>query len=156
MAFVRFLTPNISSTFNYSAVQVIAQWIMDVLGQHKHDFHQIEHCAVTLKTSVALTAGLGIVDLWSSLASTTLSLARSMDVVNLESLASCINDNADTLGEYFYSSGNLILNPCVVLRSQIFELMALQALPNAPSEDEALTFIRLKQVSIITAERNYH
>ncbi|PCH39866.1 midasin [Wolfiporia cocos MD-104 SS10] len=54
-----------STIIDYSATQVIVQWVVDLLRQHPQHFEEVAKQAEVLHNAVSLKSGLGMMQIWS-------------------------------------------------------------------------------------------
>ncbi|KAJ7086033.1 midasin nuclear AAA ATPase [Mycena belliarum] len=112
--------------FDYSAVQAISNWLTDALHDCPPEFIQLANHVQALAQAVALSTGLGITEIWSKF------------------LASKISDFPSTLVRLDDLARHLEQNPATYdLRRQCFDLMCLNSLNTAASDDEITAFAEL-------------
>ncbi|KAI0916947.1 hypothetical protein AcW2_007206 [Taiwanofungus camphoratus] len=124
LAYGRYLRKAIThKLFNHSAVQVVSRWILDALRARHHSFIQVESHAKVLHDTMSLTSGLGLAELWASLADSYVPGERLLNVNRLERVAHTLKASNDSFNQ----------------RSQILQLMALWSLPASGNGERDLT-----------------
>lgn len=140
LAYGRYLRKAIThKLFNHSAVQVVSRWILDALRARHHSFIQVESQAKVLHDTMSLTSGLGLAELWASLADSYVPGERLLNVNRLERVAHTLKASNDSFSKCIHNSNQLTLNSPLDQRSQILQLMALWSLPASGNGERDLT-----------------
>ncbi|KAJ6531011.1 hypothetical protein B0H10DRAFT_2171534 [Mycena sp. CBHHK59/15] len=114
--------------FDYSAVQAISSWLTESLEGCPSDFMLLADHVKTLRRTVALSTGLGISEIWASFMTDKIS-DFSPAMRQLDHLACRVGDAAGSQG----------------LRRQVFDLISLNSLSAAGSDQEVATLNKLHQ-----------
>ncbi|KIP09693.1 hypothetical protein PHLGIDRAFT_86293 [Phlebiopsis gigantea 11061_1 CR5-6] len=130
LSYARYLSDIVSrDIFDYSAVHVVSSWLSECLPLPHPSFASIQGHVEKLSALLSLTSGAGLSQIWSEM---THQMARTQDVERIQQLDG--------------------------LRHQIFELIALMALPdslNEPGQQSLNALVtRLESVNATTASTN--
>lgn len=137
-------------TFDYSALHVISQWLLQYIAGAHADFSVVDRHVDALSEILSLNSGVGLSEIWASLSHRGASMRDTDKIRQLNAAAQrlphaakgkCVKSTAQTMTKVNLSG----------LREDIFQLLALLTLPVPLGDEERAVLdtlvLRLESVS---------
>jgi midasin len=127
-----------AGAFDFSAVHAILGWLKDSLDNYPPSFGPLFIAVQTLNEIVSLSAGFGLIDMWSNFYMRSLPATVRAELKKVEEFSCHMEECTRSLGMRCIVGLTIIgilMFESLALRSEAFKVMALVALTTVETQD---------------------